>query len=551
MGRSCSVRPFVRSGVSTLVCAAVTAWVGTAQAANFEVTTLTQLRGAIEQSNDNNEADVITLTNGIIIADGQASGNTALPAITSEITIKGQGAAATTLERTATSAEFRLLKVESGGNLTLKDLTLKGGYLSHLQGRTYENTGGAVQNYGTLTVRNVTFVENAADAGGAISNIEGAELYVYDSTFERNQTTWGWADGDGAAILSEAAYAEIERSIFRDNKTGLEPSDKRQSDGGAIENSIGEMLIKDSVFVGNVSYCGGAIENAIGKLTVINSTFKDNFGVLHAGAIYGSEPRARYDTSNFGDGVIEIYNSTLSENEAGEEGGGGVFMDAGIAIIRNSVLAQNVAFDANGVAVAGRQDCGYIFNDEDGTQGRIIVQGTNLITDMGNCLAENDAFDGETATVIHGDGVAALQWNADHYTLGSASLAIAQGAECEATDQLGNNRAAACDLGAVENVALTTPNFVPDANRISVIGGFVMPTFEVNNDQNQDNQGDSQDEDAGDENAVDDQQQSGSSQVSANSQSSAELRASSGGGGAFNPLLLMLPALLGLRRRKA
>jgi hypothetical protein len=65
--------------------------------------------------------DTITLLDDVILADPYDDGTNGLPAITSTITIEGVGF---TISRTLDAPEFRFFEVESGGVLTLNELTL-------------------------------------------------------------------------------------------------------------------------------------------------------------------------------------------------------------------------------------------------------------------------------------------------------------------------------------------------------------------------------------------------------------------------------------------
>jgi hypothetical protein len=89
-----------------------------------------------------------TLTASFNTYYGSATG---LPLITSPITIEGPG----TIARKTTGPQFRLLAVGSGGDLTLKNVTLKGGRTT--------TSGGAVYNSGNLTVDHSTISGNRAN----------------------------------------------------------------------------------------------------------------------------------------------------------------------------------------------------------------------------------------------------------------------------------------------------------------------------------------------------------------------------------------------------
>src|SRR5262245_23257962 len=74
-------------------------------------------------------------------ADNSSLGPTGLPVITSRITIEGNGA---TIIRQGNAPGFRLMAVNNSGDLTLRHVTLSGGDPS--------GSGGAVENFGTLTI---------------------------------------------------------------------------------------------------------------------------------------------------------------------------------------------------------------------------------------------------------------------------------------------------------------------------------------------------------------------------------------------------------------
>ncbi len=104
-------------------------------------------------------------------------GPNAFPAISSAITINGNGA---TVSRASGSPKFRFFFVSSGfstlpaGTLTLKNLTLTGGLAQGGSGGSGitgggggAGLGGAIYNQGTLTLSSVTFASNAALGGSS------------------------------------------------------------------------------------------------------------------------------------------------------------------------------------------------------------------------------------------------------------------------------------------------------------------------------------------------------------------------------------------------
>ena len=88
---------------------------------------VTCLIAAINQANVNGEKNTIRLQAGtytLTVVDNDSNG---LPVITSRLTITGEGAETTIIERGASAPAFRLFMVAESGILSLERLTLRGG----------------------------------------------------------------------------------------------------------------------------------------------------------------------------------------------------------------------------------------------------------------------------------------------------------------------------------------------------------------------------------------------------------------------------------------
>ena len=87
------------------------------RAASFTAGNATDLINAINTANGNGQADTITLTANIVLTAVNNSadflGDNGLPAITSPITIQGQGFS---ISRDGAAPDFRLFYVKVGGN---------------------------------------------------------------------------------------------------------------------------------------------------------------------------------------------------------------------------------------------------------------------------------------------------------------------------------------------------------------------------------------------------------------------------------------------------
>lgn len=233
-------------------------------------------------------------------ADPSASGANGLPIVTTALTIRGNGAV---IERDPTfgcspdkvhdADEFRILMVDSGGDVTLEDLTLRGGCAD---GNGSPNDGGGILvNNGSLTLTRVLIDGNTA----------------WDKS--------GGLDTSGAAVL-------INDSVFTDNSAG--------GGGGAIGNGGGStMTITGSTVSGNGSggEGGGGIGN-FGTLVVRNSTISGNSSTGTGGGGIGNQ-----------EGILDIDASTITDNSVTGPLGGGGLGNAGTLTLKNSIVGANGA----------------------------------------------------------------------------------------------------------------------------------------------------------------------------------------------------------------
>ena len=184
-----------------------------------------------------NGADIIFLVRDFTLTER-------LPAITSKITIRGNG------YTISGDKKFRIFQVD-GGELTIDDVTLT-------NGRT-AGDGGAIlaQNGGRAIVENTIFIRNHGQYGGAIAtNYGDSGLTINNSDFINNQAQWS-----GGAIAMRGGAITITNSSFFKNKALIE--------GGAIKAlSYGELNITNSTFIGNQSKRGGAVF-ASGTITTL------------------------------------------------------------------------------------------------------------------------------------------------------------------------------------------------------------------------------------------------------------------------------------------
>lgn len=262
---------------------------------------------SINNANGNGPGtDVIELEAGCVYelgtVDNTVDGNNGTPTITSSIVINGNGA---TVRRStgAQKAAIRLFHISQGGELTLNNLTLFDGMGMEPVDvtDTIRNSGGAVFNYGTLTVNNSVFDYNRAKAsGGGIFN--GGAMTINNTTFQNNQVNISNQPNEAGGAIWNNGTATITNSTFVGNIASLS--------GGAITNASGAvMTITNSTISGNsttltINDSGAAIANT-GNLSISFTTIAQNTG---------SSTGALYSASN----TLEMWSSIVADNTGGD-----------------------------------------------------------------------------------------------------------------------------------------------------------------------------------------------------------------------------------------
>jgi uncharacterized repeat protein (TIGR01451 family) len=276
------------------------------------ITDQDELVNAIIDVNKCGSPIAITLTaNSVfneISADNSSNGGNALPVITGNLTILGNG---DTIERTG-STPFRLFDVASGGSLTLENLTLQGGLA---QGTGAAAEGGAIYSAGTLSLNGVTVGSNMAQgsnggngstsvAGGPGASASGGGLYV----------------AGGTATLVNDTFSG---NIAQGGNGGSGGRGSVKGTGGAGGNGG--------------AGSGGGLYVAGGTVTLINDTFSGNNANGGQGGNGGGAP--------VGVGIAG------AGGAGGNGSGGGLFINSGSMIaLHNTLIAENNVTAGNGGA---------------------------------------------------------------------------------------------------------------------------------------------------------------------------------------------------------
>ncbi|MDH6127451.1 hypothetical protein [Kitasatospora sp. GP82] len=279
-----------------------------------------------------------------------------LPVITSRITIDGNDA---TIQRDPMATPFRIFEIAGppltgptgpAGDLTAKDLTIKGGNLtdfsdtgagvrvdaggtlrltdSTVTGNTNVGQGGGISNLGRTVLVHSTVTDNSSnrDGGGIYSN--GALNLTKGSELTSNS-----ASVSGGALRIDGGTAEITHTTFHSNTAG---------DGGAVHVNGGSPEFDDSVITGNTSRgsAGGLdleIRTVLRRTRVENNTAgRDGGGIWAVSAVLddvqvtGNRANDRRGGGIFNAFELTVKNSRITGNQASGQGGG-VFDDSGTA----------------------------------------------------------------------------------------------------------------------------------------------------------------------------------------------------------------------------
>ena len=318
------------------------------------------LREAITNANGDNQsgstectagagADIITFA-----ADYTITLSSQLPAVTTPITITGNGATKTiiqastcnpvTLPGGCTPVNYRVFEVGGSGDLKIDKITVRHGR----RGNFF--LGGGIYSSGALTITDSIISGNDAGNGGGIYN-EGAKLSVLNTTISDNHAynngggiqTNGPATltnsiisgnicdgscGGGGGIINNSSTLTITNSVISNNQTSAA--------GGGIFTVGGSLTVSKSTITGNSAGFGGGIQNNTQVLSIENSTISTN-NANDGGGMY-----------NFGSSSPMLTNVTFSNNSASTNGGG-MYNNISNPMLTNVTFSGNSATSGGGM----------------------------------------------------------------------------------------------------------------------------------------------------------------------------------------------------------
>lgn len=394
-------------------------------AADININNSTQ-GGLGKAIDDSNNGDKINLDNGVY------TNNVTDIYLSKNLTITGKDPKSTVIDARKQGRIFWVSR-----SLILINLTLINGYVGQQEyGGAVNNygnltlvncivtsntgyNGGAIFNGGTLTINNSIFFDNiATERGGAIYNDYdkvssggNANLTIINSNFTNNIGTWG-----GAIYDQNAVNLTIIDSTFENNTATA-------SSGGSIYTGPSDkILINNSKFINNNANVGGAISCHSRNSSIINSIFINNSAnVAGAMNLYGNSDGSIINcsfinnfASNYG-GALRTYssrtiiNGSKFINNSATNYGGALYNYADLTIINSDFKGNNASY---GGAYFNQGDNSKIINSNFtnnlanyagaiyNSASSLSVSGNNMSSNVANILA-NEIYNSGTMNILN------------------------------------------------------------------------------------------------------------------------------------------------------
>lgn len=262
------------------------------------------LREAINAANADTGAETITFAPALT-SGGPATIKllTALPNISTDMTIQGPGANVLTVMRSDVGVipRFRVFTI-TAGTVTISGLTVSNGATASGTNGVAGGVGtdgGGIANAGALTLSAVTVTGNSAGSGG---NSSGANP-------GGNGGSGGGVSNNGTLVISNSTISANNAGTGGDGLTGGSGG----SGGGIYHSGAGTLTITNSTISGNQAGVGG-----------------NPSGVGGSGGGIGAAAN------------LTLTSCTLTLNNA-PGSGGGLARTAGVTTIQNSIVGGNTA----------------------------------------------------------------------------------------------------------------------------------------------------------------------------------------------------------------
>ena len=350
------------------------------------------LRAAIQEANAVFGSDTITFN---LPTSNTITLNSALDAITGNLTINGPGASLLTVQRSTAGGtpNFRIFRITSGTTATISGLTITNGKTADglpapVFGDPGEN-GGGILNAGTLTLNNDVITGNTtgkgavpsrpSDSGTAFGGNGGLGGGIFSSgsltmsnvTVSNNTTGggaiayYGGGGGSGAGIYSYSGTLTMTSCVVTGNQTSkgaMGTSGGFSSGGGGAGGGIcvenGTATIVNANVSNNTTGSadiagpsnsgqggpGGGIYIYAGNVSILDSSINGN----HTGDGVGFLGNGGFGGGIFNAGTLTITRSSITANVAGKDGVGGGIDNSETMVMSNSTVSGNSTSGSSG-----------------------------------------------------------------------------------------------------------------------------------------------------------------------------------------------------------
>ncbi len=258
----------------------------------------------------------ITLEDGTVL-DGQTTGTknktiqVEVPFLPEDgrvrIGLAADGKTTQIIEPAEGYSTYNLFKIEKGSKVTIKHVTLMGGFTGSRTVGDSPSVGG-IDNYGYLDMEGVDMLRT----GTALLNRPNARALLVDCNIVRNANWYGGGILNFSERVGDTDEYINGGTLVMDSCSLTENESLGPAHGGGAAENQGLMLLNNCVVANNASTeIGGGINNCKGgDLFVMNSTFTGNittseeYGTMAGGAI-GNAGGASH---------VHIVNSILAYN---------------------------------------------------------------------------------------------------------------------------------------------------------------------------------------------------------------------------------------------
>jgi hypothetical protein len=192
----------------------------------------------------------------------------------------------------------RLLKIASGADVKLYDLTVQGGRPPDVNDYPQNGRGGGIYSEGSLALVRCSVTDNVTVSA------HGGGIYVF-----------------GASLTLTVDDSEIIGNVAGNDHYG----------GGVLTGAT--TTIRRSTLAENGAGVGGGIYSAGAVLTVVNSTISSNLGTLRGGGV----------GTDAGTGSMNFYSSTIENNGTNQTSsqGAGLLLNSPSSYLASTIVANN------------------------------------------------------------------------------------------------------------------------------------------------------------------------------------------------------------------